>query len=176
MKAQKINIFLFKGFGSAQFHYKVGNATNTAVIVKTNSNSVFGGFTKANWNTPSGYAGDFDAFLYSLRRNGTSGARKFNNGGAKDRSSSYNIFTDSYYGPSFGSSAYDLTIVSYSNKKTGSLSYLGHSYQLPSECTYNSVCANSFLAGSFTGWLTTEIEVYQMIDPITTSVKPGMQF
>jgi hypothetical protein len=61
-----------------------------------------------------------------------------------------------------------LKIVSYSNQKTGSLSYLGHSYQLPSECTYNSVCAKSFLAGSFTGWLTTEIEVYQMIDPITT--------
>ncbi len=52
---------------------------------------------------------------------------------------------------------------------------MGYTYQLPAECTYNSVCAKSFLAGSSTGWLTTEIEVYQMINPVTTSVKPGMQ-
>jgi hypothetical protein len=145
--------------------------------VKTNTNSIFGGYSPSAWTwLGNSYVGSFNSFLFSIQRNGTDDIRKFKNGGSQDRSSSYNLYSYETYGPSFGYNAYDLKIVSYSNKKTGSLSYLGHSYQLPSECTYNSVCANSFLAGSFTGWLTTEIEVYQMIDPITTSVKPGMQF
>jgi hypothetical protein len=53
---------------------------------------------------------------------------------------------------------------------------LGYTYQLPEECTYNSICAKSFLAGSYTGWLTTEIEVYQMLNPVTTSARPGMHY
>jgi hypothetical protein len=167
---------LFKGFGSAQFHYKVGNSSNTVVIVKTNSNSVFGGFTRANWNTPAGYAGDFDAFLYSLRRNGTTGSRKFKNGGTQDRNTTYNLNTAASNGPSFGYAAYDLNIESYSNKLATSSSNLGYTYQLPEECTYNSICAKSFLAGSYTGWLTTEIEVYQMLNPVTTSARPGMHY
>ncbi len=79
-------------------------------------------------------------------------------------------------GPTFGYLGYDLNIVSYSNKYDTSTSGLGYTYQLPAECKYNSVCAKSFLAGSYTGWLTTEIEVYQMIDPVTTSARPGMHY
>jgi hypothetical protein len=131
---------------------------------------VFGGFTTANWNSPSGSAGDLKAFLFSLRRNGTQEARVFKNGGSQDKSSSYNIITSAINGPSFGYLAYDLKIVSYSNKYAGSSSFLGYSYELPSECSYmnvqNTDCSKSFLAGSYTGWLTTEIEVYQMIYPI----------
>jgi hypothetical protein len=93
-----------------------------------------------------------------------------------DRSSSYNIYSYGTNGPSFGYLAYDLNIVSNSDIYTGSSSFLGYTYQLPAECSYNTNCAKSFLAGSYTGWLTTEIEVYQMINPITTSIKPGMYF
>ena len=168
------NLFLFEGFGSKQFHFKVGNASNTVTIIETNSNSVFGGFTRASWNNPAGYAGDFNAFLYSLRRNGTADPRILKNGGTQDRSTAYNIYSSTANGPSFGKSAYDLNICSYSHEKGCSTSLLGYTYQLPVECTYNSACANSFLAGSYTGWLTTEIEVYQMVDPITTTVRPGM--
>jgi hypothetical protein len=167
---------LFKGFGSAQFHYKVSNTSNTVVIVKTNSNSVFGGYTRANWNAAAGYAGDFDAFLFTLRRNGTTDTKTFKNGGDQDRSTTYNIYTNIGFGPSFGSSANDLKIVSYSNKYATSTSNLGFTYQLPAGCSYGSNCAQSFLAGSNTGWLTTEIEVYEMVDPITTSVRPGINF
>ena len=151
----------------------VGNAKNTLTIIKTNSNSIFGGYTRANWNI-TGYSGDFNAFLFSVRRNGTEDIRQFKNGGSQDRSTSYNIYSSISYGPSFGSSQYDLYICSYSNKISSSKSNLGYTYQLPVECTYNSACAQSFLAGSYTGWLTTEIEVYQMVDPITTTVRPGM--
>ena len=66
------------------------------------------------------------------------------------------------YGPSFGFQAYDLKIVSYSNRFASSTSNLGYTFQLPEECTYNSNCTKTFFAGSYTGWLTTEIEVYQM--------------
>jgi hypothetical protein len=58
-------LLLFKGFGSAQFHFKVSDTSNTVVIVKTNSNYVFGGYTRANWNAAAGYAGDFNAFLFT---------------------------------------------------------------------------------------------------------------
>ncbi len=167
---------LFKGFGSAQFHFKVSDTSNTVVIVKTNSNYVFGGYTRANWNAAAGYAGDFNAFLFTLRRNGTTETKKFNNVGDQDRSTAYNIYTNRGFGPSFGSSANDLKIVSYSNIYADSTSNLGYTYQLPAGCTYGSTCAKSLLAGSNTGWLTTEIEVYEMIDPITTSVRPGMNF
>ncbi len=120
--------------------------------------------------------GDFNAFLFSIRRNGTQDIRKFKNGGDQDRSSLYNIHNNDFYGPSFGYQAYDINIVSYSNKYATSSSDLGFTYQLPAGCTYRSNCARSFFAGSYTGWLTTEIEVYQMIDPITTSPSPGMNY
>ena len=151
----------------------VGNAKNTLIIIKTNSNSIFGGYTRAQWNT-TGYSGDFNSFLFSVRRNGTEDIRQFKNGGSQDRTSGYNIYSSISYGPSFGASQYDLFICSYSNKISRSYSDLGYTYQLPVECPYNSDCARSFLAGSYTGWLTTEIEVYQMIDPITTTVRPGI--
>jgi hypothetical protein len=112
--------------------------------------------------------------LFSIKRNGTEDIRQFKNGGI-DRSTSYNIYSYQTNGPSFGYSAYDLNIVSYSNKYTSSSSNLGYTYQSPVKCTYNSICANSFLAGSSTGWLTTEIEVYRMLNPVTTSAKPGIQ-
>ena len=117
--------------------------------------------------------GDFGAFLFSIRRNGTEDIRQFKNGGSQDRSTSYNLYSQGVNGPSFGYQGYDLDICTYSNKISNSESSLGYTFQLPVECTYNSACAKSFLAGSFTGWLTTEIEVYQMINPITTTIGPG---
>jgi hypothetical protein len=150
---------------------------NTLTLVKTNSDSIFGGYSGAAWTLGSDVsAGDFHSFLFSIRRNGTEDIRIFKNGGTQDRSSNYNIYNYVINGPNFGYLGRDLNIVTYSNKYAISSSNLGYTYQLPEECTYNSDCAKSFLAGSYTGWLTTEIEVYQMIGPITTSVKPGMHF
>jgi hypothetical protein len=79
--------------------------------------------------------------------------------------SKYNIRTDVHYGPGFGYQGYDLNIVSYSNKFATSSSDLGYSFQLPEGCTYGTQCSRNFFAGSYTGWLVTEIEVYQMTQP-----------
>ncbi len=118
--------FLSKGFGSSQFHYHVGDASNTVSIIKTDTDSVFGGFTKALWNT-TGYVGDYNTFLFSLRRNGTQTNLKFPNG-AVDRSTSYSLNVGNY-GPSFGYR--DLTISSYSNKFATSTSNLCNSFACP---------------------------------------------
>ena len=68
-------------------------------IIKTNTDSVFGGFTRGLWNQ-SGRVADFNTFLFSLRRNGNYNNVKFPNGGT-DRSSSYSLNIGNY-GPSFG--------------------------------------------------------------------------
>jgi hypothetical protein len=122
---------LFKGFGSAQFRYKVGNSSNTVVIVKTNSNSVFGGFTRGLWNQ-TGRVSDFNTFIFSLRRNGSENNQKFTNGGV-DRTSSYSLNIGNF-GPSFGYN--DLGIASYANKYASSTSNLCYSFSCPAGIGY----------------------------------------
>ncbi len=121
-----LNIFLSKGFGSSQFLYHVGGASNTVSIIRTNTNSVFGGFTKALWNQ-SGRVSDFNTFLFSLRRNGNANNLKLLNGGV-DRSSSNSLYVGNF-GPSFGYN--DLFISSYSNKFSTSNSNLCYSFSCP---------------------------------------------
>jgi hypothetical protein len=104
----------------------VGGASNTVSIIRTNTNSVFGGFTRALWNQ-SGRVSDFNTFLFSLRRNGNANNLKLPNGG-QDRSSGYSLYVGNF-GPSFGYN--DLLISSYSNKYATSNSNLCYSFSCP---------------------------------------------
>ncbi len=129
---------IFTGFGSSHFRSRC-SVNNTITIIKTNSNSVFGGYVSIAWGwQTNNNGGDFNSFLFSIRRNGTEDIRTFKNGGSQDRSSTYNINNNPMYGPSFGFQANDLKIVSYSNRFASSTSNLGYTFQLPEECTYNS--------------------------------------
>ena len=127
-----ISFILFTGFGGLQFRYHVGDASNTVSIIKTNSNSVFGGFTKGLWNQ-TGWVNSFNTFLFSLRRNGNENNVKLLNGGTSDRSSSYSLLSGNY-GPSFG--YVDLLISSYSNKYATSTSNLCYSFECPAGSGY----------------------------------------
>ena len=51
------------------FHSKCDNINNTLVIIKTNKNNIFGGFTTALWNVSGGVKYDSYSFLFSLNKN-----------------------------------------------------------------------------------------------------------
>jgi len=144
------------GFEASSFHSKCDGKANTVTIIKTNSNYIFGGYTSAAWNGHVGRITDSAAFIFSLRRNGVSYSDKFG-----VTQSDYAIYSLINYGPTFGS-GHDIYVVDNSNVGTGSHANFGYSYALPAGYTYEASNTQSFLAGSYNGWLTTEIEVFQL--------------
>jgi hypothetical protein len=144
-----------KWFEGRSFHLKCDGKENTVTIIKTNGNYVFGGYTAAKWNSIGTYINDASAFIFSLRRNSVSNNYKLMLNGAQ---SLYAIAGYPQYGPNFGA-GHDFHIYDKSNINTGSYSYFCKT--CPSGMSYSSV-SNAFLAGALTGWLTTEIEVYQI--------------
>ena len=149
------------GFSAAAFHNKCDGKANTVTVIKTDSNYVFGVFASAAWNSSGGYITDRNAFVFSLRKEGISRSEKFMiKRGHFDKA----LIGNRNYGPIFGGknveSIYhssselntDIFIINNSNVNRGSGSNIGGSYQLP-----------TYLAGSKNDWLTTEIEVYELI-------------
>jgi hypothetical protein len=144
------------GFTGYSFNSKCDGISNTVTIIKTTSNSVFGGFTSATWTSYRyEYTYDSNAFIFSLRRSGNSNKERFN----VTRPDSA-ILCYSTFGPTFGG-GYDIYVSDSSNTNEYSSSNLGYSYQLPENTTYGSEEARIYLAGSY-NWQTTEIEVYQV--------------
>ncbi len=145
------------GFAASSFHSKCDNISNTVTIIKTTSNSVFGGFTSAPWACYGGWNYDINAFIFSLRRTGN-----FNKERLNVTHSSISISCSFDDGPIFGNrNNIDILVSNNSNQNYKSYSDLGYSYQLPKNITFGSFEAKSYLAGSFY-WKTTEIEVYQV--------------
>jgi hypothetical protein len=132
-------------------------------IIKTTSNSVFGGFTSAKWTSNGYWTYDSNAFIFSLRRSGNSNKERFN-----VTNPNYAIYSYSSYGPIFGA-GYDICVRDNSNTNENSNSNFGYSYQLPNNINYGSTVAQRYLAGSYY-WKTTEIEVYQITPYIPYSV------
>ena len=141
------------GFSAASFHAKCNGKARTYTIIKTVSNYVFGAFTAATWASSGGYSTDGYAFIYSLRRAGVSNNEKF-----LIRPGYGAIYNDITQGPTFGN-GHDIFVCDNSNINIGSYTYFGTSYNLPAGWAQNTV---SYLAGSYSSWLTTEIEVFQI--------------
>ena len=137
------------------FHSRCDGKTKTITIIKNNLNYVFGGYGSEPWNSSGEHIYDPNAFLFSLRRDGKSFNDKFT-----IKSCEHALAGVSYYGPTFGS-GYDINICDYSNISKGSYSNFGCSYNIPVGYTYHGN-AQSFLAGSYYNWTTTEIEVYRI--------------
>jgi hypothetical protein len=153
------------GFTASAFHSRCDGKANTVTIIKTNSNYVFGGYTTAKWATNKNnyipdsfrfisWISDSSAFLFSLRRNGTSNNHKLPIFRAE-----HAIYGGSGYVFGFG---YDIRILDRSDIQVGSNTNFGHSYLCPPGYSYGTENTKCFLAGNYKGWLTTEIEVYQL--------------
>ena len=147
-------------FSASSFHSRCDGIPNTVTIIKTTSNSVFGGFTSASWTSyfddKYDLIYDSNAFLFSLRREGSQNKQRLNV--TQPYAAIYNYYDS---GPIFGG-GYDIKVSGNSNQNNNSYSKLGYSYQLPNNITYGSEESKRYLAGS-ENWQTTEIEVYQLI-------------
>jgi hypothetical protein len=143
------------GFTVKAFHDLCDNVPNTVTIIRNNLNFIFGGFTSSRWSSAGVYITDPNAFIFSLRRSGTSNNYKL----MIKSTNSYNaILGSSSYGPTFGG-GWDIYIRDLSNTTTGSYSLL-RSYTAPSYPPGSN--SSLFLTGGWQNWLTTEIEVYQI--------------
>ena len=158
-------------FSGAVYH-RLGSVPNTVTIIKSDKNYVFGGFTSIALNKSSGYYKDPTAYMFSLRRNGTSNNVQLRSGGtSNDPSGQYALYISTSYIAILGYN--DLYVTDQSFSSSGSSSNLCYTYDCPVGCTYGSTCAQSYLAGSYSSWYTDEIEVFQMLSPVTTTVQPG---
>jgi hypothetical protein len=158
-------------FSGAVYH-KLSSVPNTVTIVKSNKNYVFGGFTSIALNKTTGWYKDPTAYIFSLRRNGTSNNVQLRSGGTSgDPSAQYALYIIQSYGPYFGYN--DLYVSDQSFSTASSTSNLCYTYDCPVGCSYGTTCSQSYLAGSYSGWYTDEIEVFEMLSPVTTTVQPG---
>jgi hypothetical protein len=153
------------GSAASSFHSKCDGISNTVTIIKTTSNSVFGGFTSVAWASWEQWTYDANAFIFSLRRFGNPNKQRFNV--TRTENAIYRYYS---YGPTFGG-GHDIYVADNSNTNYYSYCNFGYSYQSPKNITYESAEAQSYLAGSYT-WQTSEIEVYQVIPFESYSVTP----
>ena len=145
------------GFTHSAFHSRCDGKANTITIIKNNLNYVFGGYASRAWHSKGEWIEDGNAFIFSLRRNGTSTNEKY-----KVTNPQYAYFgytSSSYRLFGFG---FDIVVEPNSNTETGSWTYFGACYQLPEGYTFRSESAKNYLAGNYDKWLTTEIEVFQL--------------
>ena len=143
------------GFTGTAFHAKCDGKRNTITIIKNDLKYVFGGFASSSWDSSHIWINDPNAFLFSLRRRGISYKDKFS-----VKLEEHALRGHTTYGPRFGGN--DIYICDQSNTTSRSRSNFGYSYNLPNGYTYGGN-AQDFLAGNYTQWTTTEIEVYQII-------------
>ena len=153
------------GFTKSAFSSKCDGKANTITIVKNNLNYVFGGYASRARHSKDEWIEDGNAFIFSLRRNGTSTNEKYK---VKDPQKAYFGFASSDFFLFFSYSSWlfgfgnDIAVKANSNTETGSWTYFGASYQLPEGYTHKSESARNYLAGNYDKWLTTEIEVFQL--------------
>jgi hypothetical protein len=146
------------GFAAKSFHDKCDNVTGgTVTIMKSNLNSVFGGYTSVTWDSYSWYKNDSKAYIFSLRRNGTLNREKFRLVSNQVPA----IACLSYYGPTFGG-GHDIYTCDESNKNLQSYTRYCWHYECPTDMKYSNQ-SQAYLAGLFSNFTLDNIEVFQVI-------------
>jgi hypothetical protein len=144
------------GGSSYTFHSRVDEKGPTLVIFKASNGQVFGGYTPNSWSSSSrGYKNSSDAFLFNLNSN-----RK-----ASPYYPQHSIYTENYYGPTFGA-GFDIHIRNDMNSGYFNV----YSYNSIDGSSYRSSTSLNALTGintsstsfGFGAGFITEIEVYQI--------------
>jgi hypothetical protein len=160
---------------SGEVYHRLLSVQNTVTVIKSNLNYVFGGYTSISLNKSIGVYTDPTAFIFSLRRNGTINNIQLRSGGTSyDPTAHYALSVSSGFGAFFGNG--DLVVCDQSFSTANSYSGLCATYDCPVGCSFSTDCSQSFLAGTYIAWYTDEIEVFQMLSPVTTTVQPGQPF
>ena len=143
------------GFNALAIHSKCEGRKNTVVVIKTDKNHVFGGFSPSEWNS-SFNSFDASAFVFNLRRAGISTNEKFlinpqNN--SFGHSNSFSFVSGFQFGNNFGirrdgfQIGNKIFIIDNSNSVYGS---------------DQNIDNLNYHAGIKNNWLTLEIEVYEL--------------
>ena len=139
------------GDGGLNFHSRCDNIPNTLVLIKSAGNRRFGGFTSAQWSSPSSgeYKDDPNAFLFSLDKQKIYSYKN-------DKKAIY-CYKD--YGPCFGSGQ-DIYIYQHGIQEK----HL-YTYESSSNCSYNYNGDNNALSedGKGSKIYAAEYEVFQVI-------------
>ena len=140
------------GDGAINFHSRCDNIPNTLVLIKSAGNRRFGGFTSAQWSSPSSSEGknDPNTFLFSLDKQKI---YSYNNNGLP-------IYNHKDYGPIFGN-GYDICIEKHGIQEKHLRTYESN----PSRCSFNYNGDNNALSedGKKNYIYASEYEVFQVI-------------
>eukprot|EP00483_Globobulimina_turgida_P003076 UN03081 len=86
------------GNSAKSFHNKCNGYSNTIVLVHSNFNHIFGGFTTYKWQSVDDCRRDNNAFLFLLRSSFNQKARVYK----LLKKDNYSVYDDSNCGPCFG--------------------------------------------------------------------------
>ncbi|CAC5368437.1 unnamed protein product [Mytilus coruscus] len=143
------------GCSAGTFHNLCDNKGPTVTIIYNTNNSVYGGYTSVSWSSYGGYRDDARAFLFRLYQNGNLKPVQL-----PVINSSYSIYDESSYGPTFGS-GHDLSAF------TGTIAWGGTYFQLNGSVSPGSTySANGETSDSITNGSNQvkDIEVYLIED------------
>jgi hypothetical protein len=111
------------GFGTANFHSKCDQQSNTVTIILTTGGYIFGGFTPVAWDSSGTYRADSTgkSFLFSLKNPRNTESKIFPLSNASQA-----IYCNALYGPTFGSHA--IKVAQNCDQNIDSYTALGNSY------------------------------------------------
>jgi len=130
LKKKKLSL-LFRasrdGFTAQAFHEKCNTKVPTIVVVHSNNNHVFGGFTPIAWDSSNAYKVENakTSFLFLLRSQRGDEMSKF---ALKASSNDNHIYCHQSYGPTFGNADHDIYICDNCNTTNSSYSNFGNTY------------------------------------------------
>ena len=142
------------GAGARLFHERCDNQGPTVILVRANTNYIFGGFNPSSWMAECVYSESNDAFLFSLMREGQKGCIKCEV--RKERADKAIKLNEAQYSPGFGESDISDLFISF-KAPSKSYSLLGNVYKLP-----KGERGDHFLAGKPSDWKVHEIEIYSV--------------
>lgn len=143
------------GFSASSFHARCDNVADTLVVVKTDTGCIFGGYSKAKWDSSNQYKTDKDAIIFSLVNREKKPAR-FDIAPGREQ---YAIFCNPQYGPTFGG-GHDFFIANNCDQPdSGSNSNLGHCFRSDQSPITTVEKARTFLGGTV-GFRVEDIEVF----------------
>jgi len=141
------------GFGAATFHSKCDGVAHLLIVIRTDKDYVFGGYTggasfhsSVSYVTPTGQ----QPFLFSLLNPSGTPPMKFDL-----TNPTFALYGHSAHSATFGN-GHDLHICNNANVTEGSFVRVGHSYVVP-----QPGCAHMF-TGAQTGWTVKEILAFQI--------------
>ena len=138
---------------SAQaFHYKCDNQGPTLVVIKSDKNQVFGGYSAVMWNSSNSYQRDDQMRNFIFQLNHKTIHRHFEN-------PQYSIYCHAHYGPTFG----DGHAIYISATGDGQCyCRLGIGYEAPAGYVTDQQSTRDYLAGTFR-FAVEELEVYKVV-------------